>query len=260
LVISFCGEDLLGAPRQSGNTLKSSIEMKMFRQLPRFADATITKSEEMELALPASLRERNTVLPNGVDMSMFQPRPQEQARRELGWDLDGKVALFLGDPSDPRKRVELAREAMQTVCARMPEARLEIGFGLEPSMVPTLMNAADCMVFPSRSEGSPNAVKEAMASALPIVATPVGDIPERFRGVEGCFMREPDPGEFADALLQALRFGRAQAAREAVREVSMESIATRLRRLYEGVILGDALAGDRTPPTPPTPQEASVAV
>jgi glycosyltransferase involved in cell wall biosynthesis len=238
LVISFCGEDLLGAPRDRGNTLKSAIESSVFRQLPRLAAATITKSQEMELALPRKLRERNTVLPNGVDMELFQPRSQADARRELGWDVSGKVALFLGNTRDPRKRVELAHDAMRQVSATMPEARLEIGAGLAPSMIPTLMNAADCLVFPSRSEGSPNAVKEAMASALPIVATPVGDIPERFHGVEGCYVREPTPEQFAAAIREALEFGPALAAREAVRAVSMENIARRLRGLYEAVVTG----------------------
>jgi teichuronic acid biosynthesis glycosyltransferase TuaC len=237
LVISFCGEDLLGAPRAYGNTMKSTIESAVFRQLPRFADATITKSHEMQLLLPKKLQMRNTVLPNGVDTDVFAPGPRDEARRRLGWDLQGRVALFLGDPDDPRKRVELARQAMERVVAAAPDTRLEIGFGIDPSMVPTVMNAADCLVFPSRSEGSPNAVKEAMAAALPIVATPVGDIPERFDGVEGCFVREPDPETFAEAILKALDMGRAPAAREAVQKVSIDAIAQRLRDIYLSVSL-----------------------
>lgn len=250
LVISFCGEDLLGAPRDSGNTLKSTIESKVFRQLPRFAAATITKSEEMERSLPPALQERNTVLPNGVDMEMFKPRPQAEARAQVGWEQDAKIALFLGNPEDPRKRVELAQQAMELVSTAVPGARLEIGCGLEPSVIPTLMSAADCLVFPSRSEGSPNAIKEAMSCALPIVATPVGDIPERFRGVAGCFVCEPNPREFAAALVQALDFGPALAAREAVSEVSMQRISHRLRSLYEAVVEGGPLPVDSLPSEP----------
>jgi teichuronic acid biosynthesis glycosyltransferase TuaC len=236
LIISFCGEDLLGAPRAHGNTLKSTIELNIFRQLPRLADATITKSLEMELSLPTRLQSRNTVLPNGVDLEMFQPRSREDARRRLGWNVEGKIVLFLGDPGDPRKNVELAQQAMRLVSRDNPDARLEIGFGFEPSMVPTLMNAANCMVFPSKSEGSPNAVKEAMASALPIVAGAVGDIPERFAGVEGCFVCEHDPAQFADAIARAIALDGAPAAREAAHAVSMDAIANRLRALYASVV------------------------
>lgn len=236
LVISFCGEDLLGAPRAYGNTLKSTTESAIFRHLPWRARATITKSHEMELKLPARLQRRNNVLPNGVDTELFAPRPQAEARDALGWDRDSKVVMFLGDPGDPRKRVELAQQAMQIVSSSRSDARLEIAFGYSPEKVPALMSAADCLVFPSRSEGSPNAVKEAMAAALPIVATPVGDIPERLRDVECCFVREPDPAAFAQAILQALEVGRAPAAREAVEQVSMRAVANRLHDIYRSVL------------------------
>jgi glycosyltransferase involved in cell wall biosynthesis len=146
------------------------------------------------------------------------------------------VALFLGDPSDQRKRVELAQQAMDMVVTKAPGTRLEVAFGLKPEMIPIVMNAADCLVFPSRSEGSPNAVKEAMAAALPIVATPVGDIPERLQGVEGCFVCKPEPVEFARAITEALEVGRAPAGRRAVQAVSIESIAHRLRDLYIGLL------------------------
>lgn len=236
LVISFCGEDLLGAPRAYGNTLKSMLESSVFRHLPWRASATITKSREMELRLPRRLQSRNNVLPNGVDTEMFAPRSQEEARHALGWETDTKVVMFLGDPGDPRKRVELAQQAMEIVCSKRSDVRLEIAFGYGPEKVPALMNAADCLVFPSRSEGSPNAVKEAMASTLPIVATPVGDIPERLRDVAGCFVCEPDPAVFADAILQALAEGRAPAARAAAEPVSMTAIANRLRDIYRSVL------------------------
>src|ERR1700712_2835060 len=155
LIISFCGEDLLGAPRDRGNTKKSDIEAAFFRHLPRRCAATITKSAEMELKIPKSLRFRNNVLPNGVDTEVFQPRPMAEARQTLGWDQDVKTAMFLGNPDDPRKRVELAQAAMEQVVREVPDARLEIASGYDPSLVPTLMNAADTLVFPSRSEGSP---------------------------------------------------------------------------------------------------------
>ena len=236
LILSFCGEDLLGAPRPGGaDTRKSRAEVAVFRQLPRLAAATITKSSEMELALPRSLRAKNRVLPNGVDLDLFRKRPRRGARLEVGWDPDAKVAMFLGDPADPRKRVELAEEAMARVAERVPGARLEIVFGKDPEEMPTYMNAADCLVFTSRSEGSPNAVKEAMAAELPIVATPVGDVADRFADVEGCVVCPPDPEAFADALVDALAMGRAPAAREAVAALGMDRVALRLRELYEEV-------------------------
>jgi glycosyltransferase involved in cell wall biosynthesis len=233
LVVSFCGGDLLGEPRDDGITHKSRAEVAVFRQVARLATSTITKSREMEEALPRSLWPRNHVLPNGVDMEAFAPRPRDAARAALGWEEGGKVMLFIGDPDDPRKNVELARAAAELVVAEDPEARLEVAWGVEADQVPTLMNAADCLVFPSRSEGSPNVVKEAMASALPVVSTPVGDVEERLDGVANCFVRPPTAEAFAPALRGALAAGEAPAARTAVERLGIAAVAEQLLEIYD---------------------------
>jgi len=52
------------------------------------------------------------------------------------------------------------------------------------------MNAADVLLMTSRREGSPNTIKEALACNLPVVATDVGDVSERVRGLS-CHTRAP---------------------------------------------------------------------
>jgi teichuronic acid biosynthesis glycosyltransferase TuaC len=234
LVISFCGGDLLGEPRDDGLTRKSRVEVALFRQVARVATATITKSRAMEEALPASLRAGNHVLPNGVDLQAFSPRPRAEARAELGWEGEGKVILFLGNPDDPRKNVDLARRSAELAAAGERGVRLEVAWGVEADRIPTLMNAADCLVFPSRSEGSPNVVKEAMACELPIVSTPVGDVEERLEGVADCYVRPPSVEAFAPALRQALAADRAPQARRAVEPLGIDAVAGRLLEIYDG--------------------------
>jgi glycosyltransferase involved in cell wall biosynthesis len=51
------------------------------------------------------------------------------------------------------------------------------------------MNVADCLCLPSRSEGMPNVVVEALASGLPVVATHVGEVP---------YLVKPDNGVVCD--------------------------------------------------------------
>jgi glycosyltransferase involved in cell wall biosynthesis len=233
VVLSFVGMDILGQPRAHGVTPKSRAERTVFRQLARAATRTITKSVEMERALPPRARRRNHVIPNGVDLDVFAPQPRTEARARLGWSIDDPVALFLGDPADPRKNVELATAATSIARRSLPALRLELAWGARPEDVPTLMSAADCLVVPSRSEGSPNVVKEAMAAALPVVATPVGDVPERLAGIAGCYVVPPDPNAVAEAILAASTFGRVPEAREAVMPLSLERVAARILEVYE---------------------------
>jgi glycosyltransferase involved in cell wall biosynthesis len=237
LVVSYCGDDVLGTPDGNGGlTPRSRAEAAVFRRLAHVADATITKSEEMERALPPSRRARNHVIPNGVDVERFAPRPRDEARRELGWDGE-PIALFVGDPGIPRKNHELAAAATEHASRELGGLRLQVAQGFTPDQVPTLMSAADALLMTSLWEGSPNVVKEAMAAELPVVAVPAGDVEERLRGVDGCFVRPYDAAALGEALVAAVRHGRAPAARRAVAELSLDNVARRVERVY-----GDAIA------------------
>jgi teichuronic acid biosynthesis glycosyltransferase TuaC len=237
LVISYCGDDLLGTPGANGSmTSRSRAEAAVFRRLAHAAKRTITKSEEMERALPRRCRARNSVIPNGVDLERFAPAPQRQARQELGWPLEGPIALFAGDPSIPRKNFPLAEQVWRVAQETSADLRLEVASGYPPAQVPTLMSAADVLLLTSITEGSPNVVKEAMAAELPVVATAVGDVEERLRNVEGCYAGPPAPESLAEALVGALRHGRSAAAREAVAPLSLEAVAHRVLDVYRAAV------------------------
>lgn len=238
LVISYCGDDLLGTPdakRPSRMTWRSRVLAEAFAQLARVARATITKSEEMERHLPRQLRSRNHVIPNGVDLDFFAPGNLSAARQRLGWDPEEKVALFVGNPDEPRKNHRLAVAACALARLRCPELRLRTAWAVAPTEIPVWMSAADALILPSWSEGSPNAVKEAMACELPVLATPVGDVPERLRGVPGCWVVPRSESAFADALIGAVHHGRSPAARAAIAEVGLDRVAQRVAAVYESV-------------------------
>jgi glycosyltransferase involved in cell wall biosynthesis len=233
LVVSYCGDDVLGTPAEGGGlTPRSRAEAAVFRQLAHVAAATITKSEEMERALPRSRRARNHVIPNGVDLGRFAPIDRNEARRELGWDPADKVVLFVGDPAIARKNHALAQAACQIASERVDRLRLQVAQGFAPAEMPTLMSAADALVMTSLWEGSPNVVKEAMAAELPVVAVPAGDVEERLRGVEGCYVRPYDAAALGEALVEAVARGRAPAARAAVAELSLENVGRRVVDVY----------------------------
>jgi glycosyltransferase involved in cell wall biosynthesis len=236
-VVSFVGGDLLGHHHERGITTKSRIEVMAFRQLARRADATITKSKAMARALPRAVHARNSVIPNGVDVHAFAPQPKAEARRALGWPTNERVVLFLGNPDDPLKNIGLARAAVRHAAQAVPSLRLRSAWRVPPERIPQLMWAADCLALSSRSEGSPNVVKEAMAAALPVVATPVGDVAEHLAGIPGCFVARPDTAEFGRALQAAVMHGPTPAARTAVMRLSLENVASRIITVYQRVIL-----------------------
>lgn len=247
LVISYCGDDLLGTPHPRYPARRTSLSRALaaaFAQIARSASATITKSEEMERKLPEPCRRRNHVIPNGVDMDRFSPIDQAQARRRLGWEAQEKVALFVGDPSLPTKNFPLAEAACAHAARDCRALKLRVAWRIPPDEIPLWMSAADVLVFPSRSEGSPNVVKEAMACELPVVATAVGDIPERLEGLPASRVVPLDTHSFAAAVLEAIRHGRCSASRVAIADLASERVAKRVLHLYE------ALAEERLSHTP----------
>ena len=237
LVISYLGSDLLGIRNSSGaTTMRGHLEVALFKRLAWLAAATITKSEEMARVLPAGCRERNHVIPNGVDLERFRPIPRDEARRLLGWSPDERVALFVGDQRFAViKNRALADAVCQRVAGTLPEARLRVAARLPPDQLPLWMSAADALLLTSHAEGSPNVVKEAMASELPVVSTPVGDVPERLRGLPGCYVRPPAVEALAGALSKALLHGRVPEARLAIEELSLTRAAVRIAAVYEAV-------------------------
>jgi glycosyltransferase involved in cell wall biosynthesis len=170
-----------------------------------------------------------------VDLSVFEPLSKDLARGRLGWSTTSKNLLFVGNPGVPRKNLKLAEAVRAELVQRGVQVELRIAWQVEPTAMTSWMAASDVLIFPSLFEGSPNTVKEAMAMELPIVSAPVGDVPERFRDVEGAFICERDPKTMADAVELALEYDRAPTARAAVSELSVEKVAEQVLALYKSL-------------------------
>jgi glycosyltransferase involved in cell wall biosynthesis len=234
LLVSYLGSDLLGAPRADGEVyLARRIRRAVIRQHSRLTARTITKSRDMQSVLPGSVRARNTVLPNGVDIDLFRPIDRAAARRELGMDMHERVALFVADPSVPGKRYWLAEAAVKRARRLLPDLRLQIAQGVAPDRVPWLMNAADCLLLTSVTEGSPNVVKEALMCNLPVVATPAGDVAELVEGVEPSYVCEPSETALSGALVECLREPRRSNGRDASDRLDARIVADSLLALYK---------------------------
>ena len=80
---------------------------------------------------------------------------------------------------------------------------ISIPLNTNKDLIPYYMNSADCILFTSIQEGSPNVIKEALACNIPIVSTNVGDVKERLETIDGCFVIDDyDAKNLAEALLK----------------------------------------------------------
>jgi glycosyltransferase involved in cell wall biosynthesis len=235
LVVSFCGDDLLGRPNTRGRTTpKSRALVRLSHVVARRADAVIVKSEEMRRRIPGV--ERIDVIPNGVDLERFAPLAGDDARARLGWSAAGHVLLFVGQPDEPRKNWPFAREVESRLLARGHDVRLVAIHDRSQDEVALAMNAADALLLPSHHEGSPNAVKEAMAVGLPVVAAPVGDCAECLRGCWPGAVVQRDPAAFADATEAVLTADSRSNGRECIAPLELSAVARRVLDVYERVL------------------------
>jgi glycosyltransferase involved in cell wall biosynthesis len=178
-----------------------------------------------------------SVLPSGVDIDLFRPIPRAEARQRLGWEHDAPVILFNAGHDVVNKRLDLAEVAADFVRRRLPDVRMEILRGeIAPDLVPLFMNAADCLLVTSDSEGSPTIVQEAIATSLPIVSVDVGDVAERLRGISETRIVARRPDALSEALLDILQPPRRSNGREHATEISAARVAFELASLYRNTI------------------------
>jgi glycosyltransferase involved in cell wall biosynthesis len=233
-IASYCGDDLLGNPGPDGELTRSSlVRAWVLRQISRTLAGTITKSSEMERALPGGRRALNTVVPNGVDDKHFRPIEMGEARERIGFGRDEVVALFAATKPDiPRKRRWLAEAACEAAARKLgTPVRLHVAREVEPDDMPYLMNACDVLLHTSVLEGSPNVVKEALMCNLPVVATSSGDVDQLLRDADPSFVCDADPEELGDAI--AACAGRRSNGREVARHLQAGVVARQVLEIYE---------------------------
>jgi glycosyltransferase involved in cell wall biosynthesis len=238
------------------------------RGIDRFA--VISSEIDAELAALGVPPERRCFVPNGVDAERFQPLP-ELARAELRARLgvgDAPLVVYAGRLVPEKRvgdllvawvRVREAHPAAQLLVLGGGECAAELHLRTPPGVrflgdvgdIAPYLRVADAFALPSGTEGLSNALLEAMAAGLPVVATAVGgavDLVES--GENGQLVAPGDTAALARALISLLA-GRSRArriganARQRVTSgYSLNTVAERLLHLYR-----DLAAAPRTRPT-----------
>lgn len=230
LVITYRGSDLNPAPGDS--PVLSRVRIILSHFAARSARQLICVSEQLRCRL-GTRGQGAFVIPTGVRMDLFQPVPNAEARRRLGWQ-DDPVALISVRDDPAGKRLDLAEAALAWVQERMPAAKLVVlrGNRVPPAEMPVYYSAADCLLMMSDFEGSPNVVKESLACNLPVVAVDVGDVRERLAGVEHSTVVPRDPAAIGAALLPILATRPRSNGRACIQMLDEEVIARRIADVY----------------------------
>ena len=210
-----------------------SRETPLCRIINRLIDRVIVRSQEIKNSPGYG---KSEVIAAGVDFDLFKLMPQAECREVLGLPANKKLVLWAGDHNRTEKRFDIVQTAVALLKQELPDVELVLVSGKPQSLVPQYMNACDALLLVSDAEGSPNVVKEAMACNLPVVATPVGDVPEIIGGTDGCYLCSQDPKDVAEKLEAILRRGRRTNGRNDIRHLELGAVAQQFNILYEEVI------------------------
>lgn len=206
---------------------------RRLRSAIRGADGCICVSHSLaELALENGVSEEAlTVIPNGVDAGVFNTLPAQVTREQLNLPTGRPIIVAVGHVI-PRKQYQLLIKALHSGfplrerpllcivgsrsrnCAYSKslgdlidvlDLRDSVRFVGEqpPSVVAAYLKVADCFATVSSREGCCNALLEALACGVPVVATAAGDNP-LFITRHGGRLVEPDVRSIAAALTDTM--------------------------------------------------------
>ncbi len=182
----------------------------------------------------SGVKKHFSLIPCGVDTTVFKPMDKAVCRQKFGFDPDEKLILFAGAFDNKVKNPELAMEAV----TKIPDARLLELKGYNRTQVAELMNAVDVCLMTSHTEGSPQFVKEAMACNCPVVSVNVGDVEELLQGVEHCEIVEREADEIAKSLSELLNLNQRSSGSKKISFSGLESlyIVDKIKSLYQNII------------------------
>ncbi len=218
-------------------------------------------TREVEKPVPTRMK----MIPSGIDTERFDPEAlaegaRTRVRESLGLG-DGPV-VGTAFTFQPKKGFPMLFESLARLRVRVPAVRLLIAgeseltgqpraladdLGITEAItllgrrddMPEVLSALDVFLLPSRSEGMSNAILEAMAMRVPVVATAVGGAPVVIDdGLSGLLVEYGDVTAMADGAAELLLDGQraGQMGREAreriVAAYSAPAMVAETERLY----------------------------
>jgi alpha-1,6-mannosyltransferase len=193
--------------------------------------------------------------PLGIDSTVFHPKRRNTAlRRELGLPPDARLLVYAGRFT-AEKKIGLLIDAVRRLGDpyhllligsgdAIPPSRRVTCLPFEPDQrqLARLLASCDMLVHPGDCETFGLIVLEAMACALPVVASDGGGVPELVDGQSGILARPDSPASLAEAIAAVYagdmkRMG-AHARRRAREHYDWQRVLPQLLERYGATLAG----------------------
>jgi glycosyltransferase involved in cell wall biosynthesis len=229
------------ARKYSSNAVIRELQKLKVKSINKCYDSIIAQSCELkEIVLETNAKADVHIIPNGVDIDKFSPikngSDKKQLREKLGLTVDATYITLVG-AVHPRKGTDLLVEAWSSLVTKYKELHLiligprydetqeelhsfrdnmkqiinvsgrrsNVHFLGPVKNVNEYLQVSDLFVFPSKREGMPNAVLEAMSSGLPVILTPfIGLSDEMGEANKDYLLAKRTSAAIADTILSVL--------------------------------------------------------
>lgn len=196
IVVSFLSDGLKEIMLPFSNLYGKII----FNYIVRKSDGLIFKKE-----IPKDVinNKKCHYLPNGVNTNLFNIRNKNEAKLKLSLKQDVNYILFVSSNNlyRPEKRYDIFLEVLNILKNKNINVEALTLENTDRDKVPLFFNAAYIHLLVSDFEGSPNSIKESLASGVPIVSRDVGNVKRMINNSEQCFVLDTDnANSFAEVI------------------------------------------------------------